>query len=100
MRGQIQAALGPGASAYDLDGQGLRVWSDEFPDDPLLYDLHAEGLLLPCTADGRPSGRLPTLPRPQVVFANVEIPWDEWVAAWEGRPTLPDRGYGNAEEIG
>jgi hypothetical protein len=87
VRGQVRAALGRVATTYDLDGQALRVWIDDFSDEPLRYDLHAEGLLIPYSADGRPSGRLPTLRRPQVIFAETEIAWDDWVAAWEGRGT-------------
>ena len=83
VRQQIEAAFLPPTPPYDMTARGVVVWPDEPMDGELLYDLHDGQQIVPQVLDGFPRRWLPTLDRAQLVFGEVQVAWEQWVAAWE-----------------
>lgn len=80
---QLEAVL-PSQSPYDVCEQGLVVWHDGCLDREALYDLHQEGVLLqPTLTTEHPMASPMPLPRSEVLFREVAIPWNDWVWVWE-----------------
>ena len=48
----------------------------------VLYDLHDDRWIAPQSVRGLAWQRLPTLERRQLVFGEIPVPWEQWVAAW------------------
>ena len=83
VRQQIDAAFPPPTPPYDLIARGVIVWPDEPMDGAVLYDLHDGLQIVAQVLDGFPRRWLPTLDRAQLVFRDVPVAWEQWVAAWE-----------------
>ena len=83
VRQQIAAAFPLPTPPYDLTAEGLVLWPDPAMDGEVFYDLKDGHQLAPQVLHGFPRRWLPTLDRTQVVFRDVEVAWEHWVAAWE-----------------
>jgi hypothetical protein len=88
---QVEAAL-PAASSYGLCERGLVVWPDAAFKTEVVYDLQHEGRQFhPEVVAGTPRETLPELDRDRILFREIPITWDRWVATWQedaagGRP--------------
>jgi hypothetical protein len=99
VRQQVEALLPPLVSSYDVVDDGLWVSYGPDFDAEAVYPLDAEGdqIAARVTAGTFPEP-LPPLPAVPLLFDRVEVPWDWWVAAWEGdragkpHPPLPVEG--------
>lgn len=79
----VEAALPP-QSLYTLSERALVVWPEGTFQTEVLYDLAEEnGRLVPQVVAGTPRGPMPVLERSQVLFREIPIGWQRWVAAWE-----------------
>jgi hypothetical protein len=94
VREQVGAQL-PAAAAdgFDVSSRGLVIRPPSRQGRALLYDLgDPKDQIRPRTLAGAPTANGPVLEAASVVFARVAIPWDQWVAFWQGRekrPALP-----------
>jgi hypothetical protein len=99
VRQQVEAMLPPSVSSYDVVDDGLWVSHGSDFNAEAVYPLDAEGEQAEArvTAGTFPDP-LPPLPLVPLLFERVEVPWDWWVAAWEGdragkpHPPLPVAG--------
>jgi hypothetical protein len=83
IREQIEAGLPAGCCAYDLTRDRLVVWPDAHYEAEVVYDLRNGPLLPPQPTVGVSSVAMPKLDARRLLFANVVVTWEEWVAAWE-----------------
>jgi hypothetical protein len=83
VRQQIEALLPRAVATYDIVDEGLAVWSDTDAEAvyPLDVDDDVEEVRVSNGAFPEP---LPALPVVPLLFERVQVPWDWWVAAWEG----------------
>jgi hypothetical protein len=100
VRQQIEALLPAAVTSYDVQERGLFAWCGHGEDAAeVLYALDDEGRMIA----GHPTAGvcrepLPPLPAVPLLFGRAELPWDWWVAAWEGdrdgkpHPPLPVAG--------
>ncbi len=99
VRQQVEALLPPGVSCYDVVDEGLWVSHGSDFDAEAVYPLDGEddAIVARVTAGTFPDP-LPPLPKVPLLFDRAEVPWDWWVAAWEGdragkpHPPLPVAG--------
>jgi hypothetical protein len=83
VRQQIAAAFSLPPPRYDLTTQGLVVWPDSPREGQAFYDLGNGQQIVPQILSGFPRRTLPTIDRGQLVFGQIEVAWDTWIAAWE-----------------
>ncbi len=75
--------LPPGVSSYDIVDEGL--WVGTEGDAEAVYPLDAEGdVLVPRVTAGTFPEPLPPLPAVPLLFKRAQVPWEWWVATWEG----------------
>jgi hypothetical protein len=93
VRQQIEGQFPPPMPCYDIAAVGLVLWPDTEEDVEVVYDLHEEARIAPRSVRGLARRSLPTLERRQLVFQDVPVRWDDWVAIWnrdlagQGHPT-------------
>ena len=80
---QIEAALGPPPPRFELVDQGLVVRFDQPHEVQVFYDLRGARQIVPQVLRGFPQRELATIDRQRLLFAEQEVPWNEWVATWE-----------------
>jgi hypothetical protein len=99
VRQQVEALLPPSVSCYDVVDEGLWVSHGSDFDAEAVYPLDPEGdrIAARVTVGAFPEPLRP-LPVVPLLFDRVELPWEWWVAAWEGdragkpHPPLPVAG--------
>ncbi len=90
VREQVRASLPPVVAHYDVTAEGLVLWLDQRQGRAITYDLREPtGSLRPRSADGTPAGEWPVLEADRVIFAQVPLPWKEWVQGWQNGPVPP-----------
>jgi len=78
------------ADGFDVSSRGLVIRAPSRQGRALLYDLgDPKDQIRPRTLTGAPTANGPVLEAASVVFARVPIPWDQWVAFWQGREKRP-----------
>ena len=82
VREQIAGVFRRPMAPYDLSPTGLLLWPEADGDVEVLYDLHNGEWIAPQSVRGLARKVLPTVERRQLVFRDVIVPWDKWVAAW------------------
>ncbi len=97
LREQIQQALEPPDSEYDVIPAGLIAWLPGRPETAVPFDLRQEGGRGPSVAT--PPGQAgPSLDCDKLRFGREPIPWSYWVDVWEreasgqGAPPMPPTG--------
>ena len=86
VRQQIAAACAPAPPPYELTVQGLVVWPDA-PTPTKCLRAGQQPEVEPQVLSGVPRRWPPVLDRTQLVFRDIEVAWQQWIAAWEeGRP--------------
>jgi hypothetical protein len=95
VREQIRANLPSTIVRYDITAWNLLVWPDDPAGKPIAYDLgDPRGQLEPHAADNNLTALAPVLEARQLLFSQVPLTWEQWVAAWqrdqagEGPPKL------------
>jgi hypothetical protein len=95
VREQIRANLPAQVVNFEIVPAGLQVWvAGEAK--PATYDLTDP--TKPLVPAGGPAGALPALDARRVMFSQVPVSWEEWVASWvkdqarQGHPGLPGLG--------
>jgi hypothetical protein len=83
VREQIRASLPPGCVAYDLTYDSLVVWPDANYEAEVIYDLNSGPVMLPRPTVGVSSLPMPKLQADRLLFGNVPLSWEQWVATWE-----------------
>jgi len=83
VRQEIAAAFFPPVPSYELNSQGLVVWPNGSSDVRVMYHLRIKGSIAPPSVVGTAHGSFPTLDLTRLVFREVPIPWDRWVAFWQ-----------------
>jgi hypothetical protein len=82
---QIEAVLRPARVSFCVGGASIVVRPEGRHDAEAVYDLQeAGGALEARVTNGVFPRTLPVLQRREVIFDDQQIPWEEWVAAWEG----------------
>jgi hypothetical protein len=88
VREPIEAALGPEAHSYEFREAGLVVWPDPESAAEVLYLLRpveSSTPLVPVAPSGEPEPIvLPPIDVRHLLFADVPVAWQRWVAVWEG----------------
>ncbi len=82
VRQQIEDQFPPLAPRYDILGEGLVLWPDREWDVEAVYDLHDGPWVAPQSVRGLARQALPTLASWQLIFAELPVPWQRWVAVW------------------
>jgi hypothetical protein len=82
IREQIEASFEPLMPSYDIADEGLVVWPGPGYEIEIIYDLRAGPLLQPQPQSTSGPLRLPVLPATPLLFRNVPLSWDAWVALW------------------
>jgi hypothetical protein len=97
VREQLRASLPSDIVRYDITAWDLLVWPGDPAGEPVTYDLaDARGQLEPRAADGNVAVVAPVLEARQLLFSQVPLTWEQWVASWqrdqagEGPPRLFD----------
>ena len=94
VREQVEEQFGP-RPWYDFAPAGLILWPEGEEDVEVLYDLQGDRAISPQAVRGQPRRLLPTLSRPQLLFSEVPVSWNDWVATWtqdaagQGHPRQP-----------
>jgi hypothetical protein len=84
VREQLRANLPSAIVRYDITAWDLLVWPADPTAAPISYDLgDPRGLIEPRTADGDLSALAPVLEARQLLFSQVPLTWEQWVASWE-----------------
>jgi hypothetical protein len=83
VREQIDAWLEPASGPYDITDDGLIVWPAGRFEAAAAYDLDNGEQIAPQPLAGALPGELPVLAADCVLFQQVPVPWEKWVAAWE-----------------
>jgi hypothetical protein len=94
VREQIQALLPTALTAYDIEEVGLVASLDQQLGGEVIYPL--KGLtpqLKPESVNGQVGTAWPVLEAQRLIFAQVPLPWCDWVRTWEqdveGKGHLP-----------
>jgi hypothetical protein len=82
VRQQIDAQL-PHATEWDIAGQKLVLAPQADLETEVVYPLDAGGPIEPQVTRGELWRAMPTLDARQVLFSQVPVLWDQWVAFWE-----------------
>jgi hypothetical protein len=97
VREQLRANLPSAIVRFDITAWDLLVWPGDPASEPITYDLaDPRGQLEPRAADGNVALVAPVLEARQLLFSQVPLTWDQWVASWqkdqagEGPPRLFD----------
>jgi hypothetical protein len=84
VREQLEAALPPKVSRYDLTETDLVLWALERSDTTIHYQLIDPQPELPAESpEGEPLSDWPVLDARRVIFSRVPITWDQWVETWQ-----------------
>lgn len=74
----------PPPAVYTTDSAGLVVWPDGTLKARAQYDLRSADRSLVCPLiEGAQLDPMPILDRSQVVFTEIQVGWQQWVAAWQ-----------------
>ncbi len=93
VREQVESHFPLPIPPYDFSPVGLVLWPEVVDDVEVLYDLREGSWIAPQSVRGLARRALPTLQRQQLVFGEVPVPWERWVAAWtrdEAGQALPE----------
>ena len=82
VRQQIDAQL-PHATEWDITGQRLVLAPQGDLETEVVYPLDVEGRLEPQVTRGELWRAMPTLDARQILFSQLPVLWDDWVAFWE-----------------
>jgi hypothetical protein len=82
VRQQIEDQFTPPVPRYEISGAGLVLWPDREWDVEVLYQLHDGPWIAPQFVRGLARQVLPTLARSRLLFGEVPVAWDRWVATW------------------
>jgi hypothetical protein len=88
VREQIDAQL-PHATDWDIAGQRLVLAPQGDLETEVVYPLDAGGRLDPQVTRGELWRAMPTLDARQVLFSQVPVLWEHWVAFWEEERLSP-----------
>src|SRR5262249_1971070 len=77
VREQLKAAIDPEAFATDCNLEALIVPTRT---EPVVYPYNDHPVLEPVEPD---RSRAKPIPRLEILFAEVPVRWEDWVAGWE-----------------
>ena len=84
VREQLVAVLPVAASGFDLTSAELLVHGKGQPDHDIVYDLRGkQARLRAWTRDGLATSALTGIDARRILFSQVPIFWEDWVACWE-----------------
>jgi hypothetical protein len=92
VRQQLEREFPPPMPACDLSGERLVLWPDEATDAEVIYDLKEGPWIAPQSVRGRPPRLMPTIERRRILFQEMPITWEQWIAVWS--PASPAQGLG------
>jgi hypothetical protein len=84
VRRQIGTELSPASFDYDVDEEGLIVWSRPDGESQAHYELRDGEVLEPAIRAGKFTRPLPVLEKSKLLFRDTPIPWQTWVEWWDG----------------
>jgi len=80
---QLEAEVAQGRFTIAVRGQELVVWPEDGPEAEAVYDLRNGRVVEARVTQGKFAVSLPILDVHRVLFADVPIPWRDWVEVWE-----------------
>jgi hypothetical protein len=82
---QVRANVPPAAAAFDVIGTDLVLWVVSGQEPAALYDLDTpKGPLQPRNPQGTTAAGWPPLDPARILYAQVPLTWQRWVARWQG----------------
>lgn len=84
VREQLSDNLGLRGTWYDIDSDGVYVYTDGNPKSQVVYPLRrGRSRLWTLSGLGRTGSEEGTRKKESLVFADMAIPWNDWVEFWE-----------------
>jgi hypothetical protein len=84
IREQLDANLPAPFVAYDLTSRDLVLWLNYRHGKAIFYDVReADDRLKPRNPDGTPAPDSPILEAKRLMFAQIPLTWEQWVASWQ-----------------
>ena len=83
VREQVRNALPASCVSWDVQEDGLTLWTGEEFDTVAVYNLESRPCLFPTGADGKRITTSPTLAVETLLWAEQPLSWNSWVEAWE-----------------
>ena len=85
VREQLEACFSEGLPPYNVNANGLTVWTSRDFRAEVQYNLNRWPTITPFPQSTARKYGLPELESDRMIFAKTDITWNHWVSLWQAR---------------